>query len=100
MLEFHSEIDLNSCNIFEDIDFLMRTSKDPRLHSTFSEHITNTLIKAREEKLKLPTSIPRKLEDGWILPSKLKSMTLLAMLYVMSELVPPLCQRDSMIYLI
>ena len=31
----------------------------------FTKHITNALIKAREEKLKLETSIPRKLEDGW-----------------------------------
>src|SRR3954462_4756519 len=28
-------------------------------------HITNALIKAREEKLKLEVSIPRKIEDGW-----------------------------------
>ena len=31
----------------------------------FTKHITNALIKAREEKLKVETSIPRKLEDGW-----------------------------------
>ena len=31
----------------------------------FTEHVTNALIKAREEKLRLETSIPRKLEDGW-----------------------------------
>src|SRR3954463_13513002 len=35
------------------------------LNIAFTEHITNALIKAREEKLKLETSIPRKLEDGW-----------------------------------
>src|SRR4051812_18659040 len=31
----------------------------------FIEHITNALIKAREEKLKLEVSIPIKLEYGW-----------------------------------
>ena len=35
------------------------------LNMAFTEHITNALIKAREEKLRLETSIPRKLEDGW-----------------------------------
>ena len=30
-----------------------------------TKHITNALIKAREEKLKLEASIPRKLGDGW-----------------------------------
>ena len=43
-------------------------AKDPHtstLNIAFTEHITNALIKAREEKLKLETSIPRKLEDGW-----------------------------------
>ena len=43
-------------------------AKDPHtssLNMAFTEHITNALIKAREEKLKLEVSIPRKLEDGW-----------------------------------
>src|SRR4051794_38899571 len=43
-------------------------AKDPHtstLDIAFTEHITNALIKAREEKLKLEVSIPRKLEDGW-----------------------------------
>jgi len=43
-------------------------AKDPHtstLNIAFTEHITNALIKAREEKLKLDVSIPRKLEDGW-----------------------------------
>ena len=30
----------------------------------FTNHITNALMQVREEKLKLETSIPRKLEDG------------------------------------
>ena len=43
-------------------------AKDPHtssLNIAFTELITNALIKAREEKLKLEVSIPRKLEDGW-----------------------------------
>ena len=43
-------------------------ARDPntrKLNSTFTEHITNALVKAREEKLRLEVSIPRKLEDGW-----------------------------------
>src|SRR3954447_3846143 len=48
--------------------FLQRMAKDPHtssLNIAFTEHITNALIKAREEKLKLEVHIPRKLEDGW-----------------------------------
>src|SRR3954463_1053272 len=43
-------------------------AKDPHtstLNIAFTKHITNALIKAREENLKLETSIPRNLEDGW-----------------------------------
>src|ERR1041384_7174328 len=43
-------------------------SKDPHtstLNLAFTEHITNALIQAREEKLRVEASIPRKLEDGW-----------------------------------
>ena len=36
-----------------------------KLNLAFTEHITNSLIKVREEKLRLGASIPRKLEDGW-----------------------------------
>src|SRR3954470_6130477 len=48
--------------------FLQRMAKDPHtssLNIAFTEHITNALIKTREEKLKLEVSIPRKLEDSW-----------------------------------
>src|SRR3954453_17379684 len=48
--------------------FLQRMAKDPHtssLNIAFTERITNALTKAREEKLKLEVSIPRKLEDGW-----------------------------------
>src|ERR1041384_3236077 len=43
-------------------------SKDPHtstLNLAFTEHITNALIEAREEKLRVEASIPRKLDDGW-----------------------------------
>src|SRR3954471_18251504 len=50
-------------------------AKDPHtssLNIAFTEHITNALIKSREEKLKLEVSIPRKLEDGWDTMVKIK----------------------------
>src|SRR3954468_23531037 len=43
-------------------------SRDPHtstLNLAFTEHITNALIKVREENLRLEASIPRNLEDGW-----------------------------------
>src|SRR4051812_1679544 len=43
-------------------------SRDPHtstLNLAFTEHVTNALIKAREEKLRVEDTIPRKLEDGW-----------------------------------
>src|SRR3954470_23356509 len=49
--------------------------KDPHtstLNIAFTEHITNALIKAREEKLKLEVSIPINLEDGWDTMVKIK----------------------------
>jgi hypothetical protein len=61
-------LDFDNCTLPEVITFLQRMAKDPHtssLNIAFTEHITNALIKAREEKLKLETSIPRKLEDGW-----------------------------------
>ena len=61
------DLDFEDCNLNEVIKFLQRMARDPntsKLNSTFTEHITNALIKAREEKIRLQTSIPRKLEDG------------------------------------
>src|SRR4051812_40923435 len=63
-----SDLDFDSCTLPEVIGFLQRIAKDPHtstLNIAFMEHITNALIKAREGKLKLEVSIPRKLEDGW-----------------------------------
>src|SRR4051812_18714000 len=63
-----SELDFDNCSLSEVIKFLQGKAKDPHtssLNIAFTEHIINALIKAREEKLKLEVSIPRKLEDGW-----------------------------------
>ena len=46
----------------------MFDAKDPnasKINITFTKHITNALIEAKEERLKLEGSIPRKLQDGW-----------------------------------
>ena len=59
-----NDLDFEDCNFTEVINFLQRMARDPntsKLNSTFTEHITNALIKSREEKLRLQTSIPRKI---------------------------------------
>src|SRR3954469_19282252 len=43
----------------------LKTPHTSSLNIAFTKHITNALIKAREEKIKLEVSIPRNLEDGW-----------------------------------
>ncbi|KAK1612974.1 hypothetical protein QYE76_036647 [Lolium multiflorum] len=63
-----NDLDFDDCHISEVIKFLQKLAKSPNasaINLAFTKHITNALIKAREEKLKLETSIPRKLEDGW-----------------------------------
>ena len=63
-----SDIDFDSCTLSEVISLLHKMSRDPHtstLNLAFTEHITNALIKAREEKLRVEASIPRKLDDGW-----------------------------------
>ena len=69
------EIDFDNCNLIEVIKFLQKLAKSPdasKLNIAFTKHITDDLIKAREEKMKLETSIPRKLEDGWEPTIKMK----------------------------
>ncbi|KAK1645294.1 hypothetical protein QYE76_063099 [Lolium multiflorum] len=64
----HNDLDFDDCHISEVIKFLQKLAKGPNasaINLAFTKHITNALIKAREDKLKLETSIPRKLEDGW-----------------------------------
>ena len=66
----HNGSDLNFDNrtLSEVIGFLHKMARDPHtstLNLSFTDYITNALIKAREERLRLESSIPRKLEDGW-----------------------------------
>ena len=70
-----NNFDFDNCNITEVIKFLQKLATCPiasAMNLAFTTHITNALIKAREEKLKLEASIPRKLEDGWELIIKRK----------------------------
>src|SRR3954470_3861665 len=63
-----SDIYFDSCTLLEVISLLHKMSRDPHtstLNLAFTEHITNALIKAREENLRVEASIPRKLDDGW-----------------------------------
>src|SRR3954468_10889551 len=63
-----SDLDIDNCTLPEVISFLHEMSTDPHtstLNLAFTEHITNALIKVREEKLRVEASIPRKLEDDW-----------------------------------
>jgi hypothetical protein len=60
--------DVDGCNISEVILFLQKLALSPNVSSlniAFTNHITNALMKIREEKLKQKASIPKKLEDGW-----------------------------------
>src|SRR4051812_4692153 len=63
-----SDIDCDSCTLPEVISLLHKMSRDPHtstLNLSFTEHITNAHIKAREEKVRIESSIPRKLDGGW-----------------------------------
>ena len=63
-----SDLDFDNYTLHEVIGFLHKMSRDPHtstLNLAFTKHITNALIKVRDEKLRLEASIPRKLEDGW-----------------------------------
>src|SRR3954467_11307138 len=63
-----SDIDFDSCTRSEVISLLHKMSRDPHtstLNLAFTEHITNALIKAMEDKLRIEASIPRNLDDGW-----------------------------------
>jgi hypothetical protein len=63
-----NDFDVDGCNISEVILFLQKLALSPNSNSlniTFTNHITNALIKIRDEKLKQKAFIPKKLEDGW-----------------------------------
>ena len=60
---FHFE----NCNITEVIMFLQKLANSPngsKINRTFTEHVIKALMHARDEKLKLEASIPRKLNDS------------------------------------
>jgi hypothetical protein len=63
-----NDFDVDGCNISEIILFLQNLALSPNASSmnvAFTKHITNALMKIRQEKLKQMVSIPKKLEDGW-----------------------------------
>ncbi|KAK1697745.1 hypothetical protein QYE76_014442 [Lolium multiflorum] len=64
----YNGLNFDDCHISEVIKFLQKLAKSPNasaINLAFTHHITNALIKAREEKLEREASIPKKLEDGW-----------------------------------
>src|SRR3954463_13775289 len=70
-----SDLDFDNCTLPEVIGFLHKMSRDPHtstLNLALTEHITNDLIKVREEKLRVEASIPRMLEVGWYPMIKIK----------------------------
>jgi hypothetical protein len=65
---YFNDFDVDGCDISEVIVFLQKLSLSPNASSiniAFTNHITNALMKIREEKLKQKASIPKKLEYGW-----------------------------------
>src|SRR4051812_7396015 len=62
------DFDIDGCNISEVILFLLKLARSPLasdMHVSFTKHITDALVKIKEEKLKHKDSIPRKVEDSW-----------------------------------
>jgi hypothetical protein len=63
-----NDFDVDICNISKVNLFLQKLALSPNassLNIAFTKHITNALMKIREEKLKQKASIPKNLEDGW-----------------------------------
>ena len=61
----YDDIDFDNSNLTEFIKFLQKVAKSPdasKSNVAFTKHINDALIKAREEKLQLENSIPRKLQ--------------------------------------
>jgi hypothetical protein len=62
-----NDFDIDGCNISEVILFLQNLALSPNassLNIAFTNHITNALMKIREEKFKQKASILKKLEYG------------------------------------
>lgn len=88
-----SDLKFYNCNLSEMIKSLQRMAKDPhtsKLNMAFTKHITNALIKSREENLILGVSIPRKLEDVWDPTIKVRINNYEYHALCDLELVPPL----------
>src|SRR4051812_28861063 len=67
-LDANFDFDLDGCNNSEVIMFLQKLARIPNgsaMNMAFTKHITNSLMKIKEEKLKHKASIHMKLEDGW-----------------------------------
>ena len=63
-----NNFNFDECSITEVIKFLQKLAKNPEASETnkaFTQHITDSLMKMREDKLKMKASIPEKLDDGW-----------------------------------
>jgi hypothetical protein len=61
---YFNDSDVDGCNISEVIWFLQKLALSPNASSmnvAFTKHITNALMKIREEKLIQKVSIPKKL---------------------------------------
>jgi hypothetical protein len=68
MIALLNDFDVDGCNISEVILFLQKFALTPNassLNIAFIKHITNALMKIRDEKLQQKASVPKKLEDGW-----------------------------------
>jgi hypothetical protein len=64
---FFNDFDVDGYNISKVVLFLQKLSLSRNASSinvAFTNHITNALMRIREEKLKQKASIPKKLEDG------------------------------------
>src|SRR4051812_42096327 len=62
------DFDIDGCHISEVIMFLQKLARSldaSDMHVSFTKHITDALVKIKEEKVKHKASIPRKVEDSW-----------------------------------
>ena len=72
---YDNDLDFDNCNLIEVIKFVQNLAKNPiasKMNMAFTHHITNALVKVREEKIKSEFSVPRKLEDAWEPTIKMK----------------------------